>query len=276
MASPEPRNDLPVVSSGSAIHSAMTHSPCQPEDNAEIALFAVIDRQGNIVAANDAWLEFAQTAGMSTDSDLKVGANYLEICRRGASGCLAASQAMGGVEQVLAGKRQACTFEFSCRRDGKTVAYLMTASTLPERDGLFYLNLTDITHYRRTAEQLQTQVANVARLATGAELVTGVAHELNQPLFAILNYAKACRLLLDKNPIDRTRLEAYSDEIAAAAVSAGQIIRRMREFAGVRPVDRETENLAALLSETLELLSYDMRRRDVEVLVDIASPNSAS
>jgi two-component system sensor kinase FixL len=240
-----------------------------------LVLFAILNRQGDILSVNDAWLDFGRQNGLDIkgqEAGFAVGANYLAVCRCGAQQSTEARRALVGVEQVLAGQRQAYILEFTCSSQDKEFVYLMTASKMPGRDDLFYLNYADITRYRRSAEQLQemhTQVANVARLATGAELVAGIAHEVNQPLFAIVNFAKAIRHLLGREALDRARLGNYCDEIAAAGLSAGKTLRNMRQFAEVRPISRRPEKLPELLSETLELLTYELRRREIGVVIEV-------
>jgi signal transduction histidine kinase len=68
------------------------------------------------------------------------------------------------------------------------------------------------------------------RTAATAELSAALAHDLNQPLSAIGTYARAARLLAERDQIDRDKLFHTLDQIAAASSRAGQYVRRMRDF----------------------------------------------
>ncbi len=61
-------------------------------------------------------------------------------------------------------------------------------------------------------------------------LTAGLAHELNQPLAAIANYADACEVVLDEQPTTDGRIRQCVDQAKRAALRAGQIVRRMRNF----------------------------------------------
>jgi C4-dicarboxylate-specific signal transduction histidine kinase len=79
--------------------------------------------------------------------------------------------------------------------------------------------------------QMQTQLAHAARLSTLGEMAAEIAHELNQPLFAILNYTKAIRnVLAEEGPAAADRLRQWNEEIAAIAISAAEAVKRLRLF----------------------------------------------
>lgn len=68
------------------------------------------------------------------------------------------------------------------------------------------------------------------RTAATAELSAALAHDLNQPLSAIGTYARAARLIAERDELDRDKLFHTLDQIAAASSRAGQYVRRMRDF----------------------------------------------
>ena len=79
----------------------------------------------------------------------------------------------------------------------------------------------------------------VSRLATIGEMAAGVAHELNQPLTAIANYAQACDRLLARPAANLEDIHTALREIAAQAVRAGDILRRLRDLCPVAAHARE-------------------------------------
>ncbi len=104
---------------------------------------------------------------------------------------------------------------------------------------------------------LHGRMLHVSRLATIGEMAAGIAHELNQPLTAIANYAQTCdRLLGQPNP-PLSDLRSALREIAAQAVRAGEIIRRVRTLARSQPVERSSTDLNSVIHEILELMQTD-------------------
>lgn len=85
-------------------------------------------------------------------------------------------------------------------------------------------------HEKRSAERL----AEVARLSAMADLAAEIAHEINQPLAAITNYALACERLLGLPKPDFAELQEALRQIAAQALRAGTSIRRLREVVSDR------------------------------------------
>ncbi len=129
--------------------------------------------------------------------------------------------------------------------------------------------VTDITA-RRGAEQLarqhQEELAHAGRLSTMGELVAGIAHEINQPLYAITNYAAACRnVLLDS---DRTRLDRvlqWTEEISMQAERAAYIISRLANFVRKTTTKHKTIRVNDLVDESLNLLAFDLRTQSVHI-----------
>src|SRR5829696_5160929 len=75
------------------------------------AHIAVLDRDGRIIAVNEAWTSFAAANGASDSG--AVGSNYIDVCR-GAVGSIEAAKALIGLEEVLAGGRPLFTLEYPC------------------------------------------------------------------------------------------------------------------------------------------------------------------
>src|SRR5215472_1955911 len=78
---------------------------------------------------------------------------------------------------------------------------------------------------------LHGRLLNVSRMATIGEMAAGVAHELNQPLTAIANYAQACERLLARPGADPGDLREALRQITVQTTRAADIIRRLRALA---------------------------------------------
>jgi two-component system sensor kinase FixL len=127
----------------------------------------------------------------------------------------------------------------------------------------------DITERKRSEERLramESQLAHVTRLSTMGELVAGIAHEVNQPLYSIENFAKAIENVLAADcGRESEQLRDWNAEIAAASDRAGRIMKRLRGFARTTDSQRSTADLKDIVSETIELMAFESRQRRVVV-----------
>lgn len=135
---------------------------------------------------------------------------------------------------------------------------------------LGYVNIyaRDITAMRAAEEEArrrQNELIHVSRLSTMGEMATGIAHELNQPLSAIINYANGCarRLRLGSGG-DGEMLDALQ-QITTQAKRAGEIIKRLRGMVGRQQPVREDSDLNDLVREVLALLSHETRKLQVQI-----------
>jgi C4-dicarboxylate-specific signal transduction histidine kinase len=124
--------------------------------------------------------------------------------------------------------------------------------------------LSQALEERRVAQadlhELGLQLAHAGRVSALGHLTAGLAHELNQPLATITNYAESADVLLDRAAVDPAALRPRVHEIRTAALRAGQIVRRMRDF--VRPaasVEQDLE-LGQLVRDVLELCRPEAER----------------
>jgi two-component system sensor kinase FixL len=103
---------------------------------------------------------------------------------------------------------------------------------------------------------LQSELAHVARLSAMGHMSAAIAHELNQPLTAIMNYVKAAQRLLDPASLTPERQETARgamEKAAAQTLRAGAIIRSLREFVEKRQSEKKPENINAVIEEAIAL-----------------------
>ena len=94
---------------------------------------------------------------------------------------------------------------------------------------------TDELAAREGPVALHGRLLNVSRMATIGEMAAGVAHELNQPLTAIANYAHACERLLSRPQADVADVREALRQITVQTTRAAEILRRLRALAPTLP-----------------------------------------
>jgi len=117
---------------------------------------------------------------------------------------------------------------------------------------------------------LHGRLLNVSRMATIGEMAAGVAHELNQPLTAIANYAHACERLLARPGTDPNDLREALRQIAAQTTRAADIIRRLRALARSNQAEHLPVAMNSLVEELHELMKTDASLHGVELALDLA------
>ena len=130
----------------------------------------------------------------------------------------------------------------------------------------------DITE-RRAAEDVarasQQRMTHVSRLATMGEMAAGIAHELNQPLTAIANYANAAQRLASSTMAADDDVRVALSAIAQQALRAGEIIRRLRSMVQNRETRTERADVNALVREALALSQSDARLHDTTLVAKL-------
>jgi PAS domain S-box-containing protein len=121
----------------------------------------------------------------------------------------------------------------------------------------------------RAREQL-AQLAHIGRLATMGEMASGLAHELNQPLCAIVNYTEACAEIINRNGQNREQLPEALAEVSRQAARAGEVIRRLRDFVKRREPERQPVDINKLVREVVAFTSVEARHNDVRIRMKLA------
>ena len=129
--------------------------------------------------------------------------------------------------------------------------------------------LMDITDHKRVAE-INEELVHASRLAVLGELSASIAHEINQPLGAILSNADSAEMLLAADPPQLDELKQVIDDIRRDDVRAGEVIRRMRSLLRKQELVMEPFDLNRAIGDVLELVRTDLSRRGVEVTTKFA------
>jgi len=129
---------------------------------------------------------------------------------------------------------------------------------------------------RRKAEQRArdqlTQLAHLSRFSTMGELATGLAHELNQPLCAIVNFTEACLELIAAGG-STDELRGMMGEVAMQAERAGEVIRHMREFVRKREPRRSAVAVNEIMRDVVSLMKNNVVKQGVDLQLELSEPS---
>jgi two-component system sensor kinase FixL len=129
---------------------------------------------------------------------------------------------------------------------------------------------TDQMRAEREIRQHRERLVEVSRLGTMGEMAAGIAHELNQPLTAIGNYAQACQRLMRDEAISAHELDEIMGKIKVQASRASQVISGLRSFVKKRSVTRRPTDVHRLLSEVAMLAELDTNANGITMTMDVA------
>lgn len=167
---------------------------------------------------------------------------------------------------------------------------LAVGEVVTATDRIFTGFMRDLTDRKRVEEavresdrrlrELQSEFAHVSRLSVMGEMATSLAHEINQPLATIMNYLQACNRMLEAQFGDETaEIRDFMVKASDQAFRAGQIIRRLRDFAARGETDRSNEDINEVVREvgTIALtgataagydVDFDLAENLPDVLID--------
>jgi len=150
------------------------------------------------------------------------------------------------------------------RKDGTAVWVCVTTSPVLDADGKtagLSVIYKDITEDKRIREQLMQS----DKMSSLGELISGVAHELNNPLTSVIGFSQLSILQTDLSPKVRENLE----KVVSEAERASHIVQNLLTFARQRKPEKHTVFINHLLRETLDLRTYHFRVNNIEVVEEL-------
>ncbi|WP_426610473.1 PAS domain-containing sensor histidine kinase [Bradyrhizobium sp. McL0616] len=154
------------------------------------------------------------------------------------------------------------------RLDGRKVPVLFTITFPPESDGdrNVLAFVVDITERRQTQDALlaaQAELAHAARVATLGELSASIAHEVNQPLAAIVTSGEAGLRWLRRAVPDLDEVAATIVQVVAEGRRASEIVARIRTFLKKAPAQQDSLDIAEIIEEAALLVARELANDDV-------------
>jgi PAS domain S-box-containing protein len=181
-------------------------------------------------------------------------------------------------ERVLAGQIDGYSMDKRwIGKDGRVIDSIMAAKCLRRADGSvdYFVGLVqDITERKRNEEALrkaQAELAHVTRLTTLGEMTASIAHEVNQPLGAIVTNGNASLRLLAHDTPDIAEVREAVDCMISDAMRASQVIKRIRTLL------RKTDNVKTLLHinetirEVISMAANELASHQVALRTELAA-----
>jgi PAS domain S-box-containing protein len=174
------------------------------------------------------------------------------------------------IARLVAGEVQEYHLQRRYRhRDGDVVWANTSVSVIPATRGaprMLVVVAEDITERKQAAEALvkaQTELARVARVSTLGELAASIAHEVNQPLAAVVANGQACLRWLDAQPPNGHEVKAAVQRIVRDANQASQVIARIRGFLKRGEFMQTPVDVEEVIGEVVELVQAEARAQGV-------------
>ncbi len=159
------------------------------------------------------------------------------------------------------------------RKDGSEFPAEVNLNPIRAPQGVLVLgSIIDISA-RKAAEKetrlLQDEITHVGRVSMMGQLASALAHEINQPLSAILRNAEAAELFLEKETPDLDEIRLILSEIRADDQRAGSVIDRMRSLLKRHVLDTQLLDLNEVVGSVAELIRPDALTRRVQFTVNV-------
>lgn len=136
-------------------------------------------------------------------------------------------------------------------------------------------NLASIAVEREQAEEAlhkaQVELAHVARVMTMGELVASIAHEVNQPLGAIVTNGHACVRLLSREAPDLDKSREVIERMIKEGMRASEVIKRIRDLLHKAPPEKAPLSINETIHEVIPLVSSDVLRSQIKLLVELSA-----
>ena len=161
------------------------------------------------------------------------------------------------------------------RRDSTEFPVELTITPLKSGDTWTFSSfIRDITARRQAEEDLrnaQAELAHVNRVMTMGELAASIAHEVNQPLAAIIASGDSCTAWLANEPPNLEKARAAADRVVRAATQASDVVRRIRALFRKTPSITTPFEINEVITETVSLVGGEVQRKGVLLNTELAA-----
>jgi PAS domain S-box-containing protein len=200
-----------------------------------------------------------------------VGTRFIELIPERAR-----AATLQSVESLVAGRRDGTMEHTVLRLDGSIGWQQWNDHVIRDTEGGVIeiqgigRDMTELKRAEAEARERREQVTHLTRVAILGELSGALAHELNQPLAAILSNAQAAQRMLAREPVDLTELREILGDIASDDNRAGEVIRRLRELFRRGELQLLPVDVNEIIEETLGLAHSEIIAHHVTVATSMA------
>ena len=159
------------------------------------------------------------------------------------------------------------------RKDGRRVPVLIGAAVFEgsSAEGVgFVLDLTDRKRAERAYAQVQMELAHANRVATMGQLSASIAHEISQPIGAVLSYANAASHWLDAQPPNLEEVRRDLGLITESGILASEVIDRIRALVKKAPPRKDRLEINEAILEVIALTKNEMANNGISVRTQLA------
>jgi PAS domain S-box-containing protein len=139
----------------------------------------------------------------------------------------------------------------------------------PKQRGGIFVDITDQKSAQAETALQRVEIEHLMRVSVLGELSGSIAHEVNQPLTAILSNAQAALHLLTKNSPDLVEIRDVLEDIVHEDNRAGEVIHRLRSLLKKGERKMESVNINDVVRSTISLLNSELIGRDISVRLDL-------
>jgi signal transduction histidine kinase len=227
----------------------------------------VIDHDGAILEVNQHWIDFATRDGASSHFSVGVGANYLEVWRK-AIGSEGALETLLGIRSVLSGLRQTFESEYAYPSPSELQWFRMTVIRLPGSSVgalIIYFDITQQKLAELERERMQEETAQLHRATEMGQLVASLAHELAQPLAAVLSNAQAAYHLATSPEPDLAEINAALADIIEDDQRARSVLNNVRALLKKHAITPHRVNLNKIVEDVTLMVRSSALSRGVQI-----------
>jgi PAS domain S-box-containing protein len=152
---------------------------------------------------------------------------------------------------------------------------VMSALPLLDQQGRivkWYGTVVDMQDWKQAQEELrnmQAELAHMARVMTMGELTASIAHEVNQPLSAIIASGDSCSAWLSNDPPNLDKARAATSRIIQAATQASEIVQRLRALFRKTTSITSSVDMNAVIEDTISLVHHETERNKISLRTEL-------
>ena len=228
------------------------------------AMYISTDADGTILDVNERWLSL-----FKYDREEVIGKTErqlnLYVGDKDATAAIEQSRICGSIREF--------DVELRDKENSVRLGVVSGEAVTTGDEACFITIIRDVTEERRAQAEMQQQrelLTHLTRVVMLGELSGALAHELNQPLAAILTNAQAARRFMACNPVDLQEIGDILNDIVAEDKRAGEVIRRLRVLFMKGEPSLHPLNFNDVIQEALDLARSDLAARKVKLKMQLS------